>query len=108
MSSMTGHAVVIAGAGPTGLMLAGELALAGVDVAIVERRASQALAGTRAGGLHARTIELLDQRGIADRFLLQGQMVQSASFAGISLDISDVPTRHNYVLGLWQNHIERT
>src|SRR6266545_3807963 len=59
----TDHAVVIAGAGPTGLMLAGELALAGVDVAIVERRASQDLAGSRAGGLHSRTIEVLDPRG---------------------------------------------
>ena len=71
---MTEHAVVIAGAGPTGLMLAGELALAGVDVAIVERRASQDLPGSRAGGLHSRTIEVLDQRGIADRFLSQGQV----------------------------------
>lgn len=99
--------VLIAGAGPTGLLLAGELALAGVDVAIVERRASQALAGSRAGGLHSRTIEILDQRGIADRFLSQGQTAQIAQFAGIPLDISDFPTRHNYVLGLWQNHIER-
>ena len=88
-------------------MLAGELALAGVDVAIVERRASQDLVGSRAGGLHSRTIEVLDQRGIADRFLSQGQMAQVARFAGIPLDISDFPTRHNYVLGLWQNHIER-
>ena len=99
--------VLIAGAGPTGLMLAGELALAGVDVAIVERRASQDLAGSRAGGLHSRTIEVLDQRGIADRFLSQGQMAEVAQFAGIPLDISDFPTRHNYVLGLWQTHIER-
>jgi 2-polyprenyl-6-methoxyphenol hydroxylase-like FAD-dependent oxidoreductase len=104
---MTKHAVVIAGGGPTGLMLAGELALAGVDVAIVERRASQELAGSRAGGLHARTIEVLDQRGIADRFLSQGQVAQVAGFASIPLDISDFPTRHNYGLGLWQNHIER-
>jgi 2-polyprenyl-6-methoxyphenol hydroxylase-like FAD-dependent oxidoreductase len=104
---MTEHAVVIAGGGPTGLMLAGELALAGVDVAIVERRASQDLAGSRAGGLHSRTIEILDQRGIADRFLSQGQVAQVAGFAWISLDISDFPTRHNYGLGLWQNHIER-
>ena len=56
---MTDHAVVIAGGGPTGLMLAGELALAGVDVAIVERRANQGLVGSRAGGLHSRTIEVL-------------------------------------------------
>ena len=104
---MTEHAVVIAGGGPTGLMLAGELALAGVDVAIVERRASQELAGSRAGGLHARTIEVFDQRGIADRFLSEGQVAQVAAFAGTPLDISDFPTRHPYGLALWQNHIER-
>jgi len=104
---MTEHAVVIAGGGPTGLMLAAELALAKVDVAIVERRASQDLVGLRAGGLHSRTIEVLDQRGIADRFLSQGQVAQVAGFAWIPLDISDFPTRHNYGLGLWQNRIER-
>jgi len=104
---MTGHAVVIAGGGPTGLMLAGELALAGVDVAIVERRASQELDGSRAGGLHSRTIEVLDQRGIADRFLAAGQAMQVQGFAGIALDISDFPTRHNYSLALWQSHFER-
>jgi 2-polyprenyl-6-methoxyphenol hydroxylase-like FAD-dependent oxidoreductase len=101
------HAVVIAGGGPTGLMLAGELALAGVDVAIVERRPSQELAGSRVGGLHSRTIEVLDQRGIANRFLSEGQAAQVAGFAGVRLDVSDFPTRHNYGLGLWQNHIER-
>lgn len=105
--SVTKHAVVIAGGGPTGLMLAGELALAGVDVAIVERRPGQDLVGSRAGGLHSRTIEVLDQRGIADRFLSQGQIAQVASFASVRLDISDFPTRHNYGLGLWQKHIER-
>lgn len=104
---MTEHAVVIAGGGPTGLMLAAELALAGVDVAIIERRASQDLESSRAGGLHSRTIEVLDQRGIADRFLSQGQAVQIQSFGGVPLDISDFPTRHNYGLALWQRHIER-
>jgi 2-polyprenyl-6-methoxyphenol hydroxylase-like FAD-dependent oxidoreductase len=104
---VTEHEVVIAGGGPTGLMLAGELALAGVDVAIVERRASQDLPGSRAGGIHSRTIEVLDQRGIADRFLSEGQVVQVAQFASVPLDISDFPTRHPYTLGLWQNHIER-
>src|SRR5918911_769032 len=104
---MTEHAVVIAGAGPTGLMLAGELALAGVDVAIVERRDSQDLTGSRAGGLHSRTIEVLDQRGIADRFLSQGQIAQIAGFAWIPLDMSDFPTRHPYGLALCQSHIER-
>jgi 2-polyprenyl-6-methoxyphenol hydroxylase-like FAD-dependent oxidoreductase len=104
---MTGHAVVIAGGGPTGLMLAGELALAGVDVAIVERRESQDLAGLRAGGLHIRTIEVLDQRGIADRFVSQGRVIHAAPFATIALDISDLPTRHSYFLALWQTRIER-
>jgi 2-polyprenyl-6-methoxyphenol hydroxylase-like FAD-dependent oxidoreductase len=106
-TAMTEHAVVIAGGGPTGLMLAGELALAGVDVAIVERRPDQYLPGSRAGGLQSRTIEVLDQRGIADRFLAEGQVAQVAGFAMIRLDISDFPTRHPYGLGLWQRHIER-
>ena len=104
---MKGHAVVIVGGGPTGLMLAGELGLAGIDVAIVERRASRDLDGSRAGGLHSRTLEVLDQRGIVDRFLSQGQVVQVAGFASVPLDISDFPTRHPYGLGLWQTHIER-
>jgi 3-(3-hydroxy-phenyl)propionate hydroxylase len=104
---MTEHTVIIAGGGPTGLMLAGELALAGIDVAIVERRLNQDLAGSRAGGLHSRTIEVLDQRGIAGRFISQGQVAQVAHFSGTLLDISDFPTRHNYGLALWQNHIER-
>lgn len=102
------HEVLVAGGGPTGLMLGAELALAGVDVAIVERRAGQDLVGSRAGGLHARTIEMLDQRGVAQRFLEQGQLAQVAGFCGVRLDISDFPTRHNYGLALWQRHIERT
>ena len=105
--ALSEHAVVIAGGGPTGLMLAAELALADVDVAVVERRANQDLVGTRAGGLHARTIELLDQRGVADRFLREGQIVQLAGFAWSRLDISDLPTRHAYGLALRQSHIER-
>jgi 2-polyprenyl-6-methoxyphenol hydroxylase-like FAD-dependent oxidoreductase len=104
---MTQHAVVIAGAGPTGMMLAGELALAGVDVAICERRASQERDVSRAGGLHSRTIEVLDQRGIADRFLAEGDAMQIQSFAGTRLDISDFPTRHSYGLALQQKHSER-
>lgn len=99
--------MVIAGAGPTGLMLAAELALAGVDVAVVEPRVSQELEGSRAGGLHSRTIEIFDQRGIADRFLAEGQVVQVGQFAGVPLDISNLPSRHPYSLGLWQNDIER-
>ena len=104
---MTEHAVVIAGGGPTGLMLAAELALAGIDVAIVERRTSQDLDGSRAGGLHTRTIEVLDQRGVAERFLSEGQEHPFVGYAGTVLDISDFPTRHNYLLALWQRDIER-
>jgi 3-(3-hydroxy-phenyl)propionate hydroxylase len=104
---MKKHAVVIAGGGPTGMMLAAELALARVDVAIVERRPNQDLEGSRAGGLHSRTIEVLDQRGVADRFLTQGKVMQVAGFAMIPLDISDFPTRHPYGLALFQDRIEQ-
>src|SRR3954470_11283990 len=104
---MTGHAVVIVGGGPTGLMLAAELRLAGADVAVVERRESQDLAGLRAGGLQIRAIEVLDQRGVADRFISQGQIIPCAPFGGITLNIGDLPTRHSYFLALWQIHIER-
>ncbi|HWZ89823.1 MAG TPA: FAD-dependent monooxygenase, partial [Polyangiaceae bacterium] len=107
MTTLTQHAVVIAGGGPTGLMLAAELALARIDVAIVERRPNQDLEGARARGLLSRTIEVLDQRGVADRFLSQGKVMQGVGFATAPLDISDFPTRHNYGLALGQNHFER-
>jgi 3-(3-hydroxy-phenyl)propionate hydroxylase len=101
------HAAVIAGGGPAGMMLAAELALAGVDVAVVERRPDHVLVGSRAGGLHSRTIEVLDQRGVADRFLAEGKTAQAAMFGTTILDMSDFPTRHPYALGIWQNQIER-
>ncbi|MGA2165117.1 MAG: FAD-dependent monooxygenase, partial [Solirubrobacteraceae bacterium] len=104
---MTGHAVVIAGGGPTGMMLAAELALAKVDVAVLERRPDHVLAGSRAGGFHSRTIEVLDQRGVADRFLAEGQVAQASMIGTTVLDMSDFPTRHPYSLGIWQNQIER-
>ena len=104
---MTEHEVLIAGGGPTGLMLAAELSLAGVDTAIVERRESQHLAGSRAGGLHSRTIEVFDMRGISDRFLSRGQVAQVVGFNLVRLDMSDSPTRHPYGLALFQNQIER-
>jgi 3-(3-hydroxy-phenyl)propionate hydroxylase len=100
------HAVVIVGAGPTGLMLAGELKLAGVDVVIVERRATQELDGARACGLHRRTLEELDQRGIVERFVALGQKHAVIPFPGTMLDAGDLPTRHNYTLGLFQDRIE--
>ena len=104
---MSEHAVVIAGGGPTGMMLAAELALAKVDVAVLERRPDHVLVGSRAGGFHSRTIEVLDQRGVADRFLAEGQPAQAAMFATTVLDMGDFPTRHPYSLGIWQNQIEQ-
>jgi 3-(3-hydroxy-phenyl)propionate hydroxylase len=101
------HEVVVVGGGPAGMMLAAELALANVDVAVVERRPDHALVGSRAGGLHSRTIEVLDQRGVADRFLAEGHVAQVATFGTTVLDMSDFPTRHPYSLGIWQNEIER-
>lgn len=104
---MTDTAVVIAGAGPTGMMLSAELTLAGVDVVVVERRPDHVIESSRAGGLHARTIEVLDQRGVVDRFLDEGQAMQVQMYAGVPIDISDFPSRHNYGLALWQSHFER-
>ncbi|GAB3056696.1 FAD-dependent monooxygenase [Intrasporangium mesophilum] len=99
--------VTVVGAGPTGLMLAGELALAGVDVVILERRTTPDLVGTRARGFHSRTIEIFDQRGIADRFLAQGRTSQGLSFANTPLEIASLPSRHPYTLGLSQGHVEQ-
>jgi 2-polyprenyl-6-methoxyphenol hydroxylase-like FAD-dependent oxidoreductase len=104
---MARHEVVIAGGGPTGMMLAAELALAKVDVAVVERRPDHVLVGSRAGGFHSRTIEVFDQRGVADRFLAEGKPAQAAMIGATVLDMSDFPTRYPYSLGIWQNQIER-
>jgi 2-polyprenyl-6-methoxyphenol hydroxylase-like FAD-dependent oxidoreductase len=106
-AAVTQHQVVIAGGGPAGMMLAAELALAEVDVAVIERRPDHVLVGSRAGGFHSRTIEVLDQRGVAERFLAEGQPVQAAMLGSTALDMSDFPTRHPYSLGIWQNKIER-
>jgi 2-polyprenyl-6-methoxyphenol hydroxylase-like FAD-dependent oxidoreductase len=91
------------------MMLAAELALAGVEAVVLERRPDAEIesARGRAGGLHARTIEVLDQRGVAERFLAEGQAMQVAAFAGVTLDLGDFPTRHPYGLALWQKHTER-
>jgi 2-polyprenyl-6-methoxyphenol hydroxylase-like FAD-dependent oxidoreductase len=106
---MAEHGVVIVGGGPTGMMLAAELALAGVEAVVLERRATPEIesARARAGGLHARTIEVLDQRGVAERFVAEGEAMQVAAFAGVTLDLAAFPTRHPYGLALWQKHTER-
>jgi 2-polyprenyl-6-methoxyphenol hydroxylase-like FAD-dependent oxidoreductase len=99
------HAVVIAGGGPTGMMLAAELALAGVDALVVERRETPELESSRAGGLQARTIEVLDQRGVGERFMAEGKIVQPLHFPA-TVDLSDFPTRRPHGLGLWQKRFE--
>jgi 3-(3-hydroxy-phenyl)propionate hydroxylase len=104
---MAAHDVVIAGGGPTGLMLAAELKLAGADPVIVERRATQDLDGSRAGGLHVRTLEVLDQRGVAERFAAEGQLHPGFVFSQVFIDFRELPSRWAGVLALWQSHIER-
>jgi 2-polyprenyl-6-methoxyphenol hydroxylase-like FAD-dependent oxidoreductase len=99
------HAVVIAGGGPTGMMLAAELALGGVEAVVVERREGPELESSRAGGLQARTIEVLDQRGVGERFMAEGKVIQPLHFP-TTLDLSDFPTRRPHGLGLWQRRFE--
>ncbi|WP_280266096.1 FAD-dependent monooxygenase [Nocardia wallacei] len=98
--------VVIAGGGPTGLMLACELRLAGVGVVVVDGLAERT-GESRAGGIHARTMEILDQRGLLDGLLPQGRPLQAGHFAGLPLDFGDFGTRRPYVLAVLQSVIER-
>ncbi|MFC7381766.1 FAD-dependent oxidoreductase [Sphaerisporangium rhizosphaerae] len=106
MGGMTAQ-VVIAGAGPTGLMLACELRLAGVDVLVLERDAERADAESRAGGMHARTLEVLDQRGMVEPFLRAGRPLPGGHFSALPLDFRNLPTRHPHLLVLLQRRIER-
>lgn len=99
--------VVVAGAGPTGLTLACELRLAGVDVLLVDLLPERGTVESRAGGLHARTMEVLDQRGLVDRFLEQGRPIQAGHFSGLRLDFTGFPTRYPFTLALLQNRVER-
>ncbi|WP_433236406.1 FAD-dependent monooxygenase [Streptosporangium sp. CA-135522] len=98
--------VVIAGGGPTGLMLACELRLAGVEVTVLDRLAGRT-GESRAGGIHARTMEVLDQRGLAGRFLDVGRRLQAGHFSALWMDFSRFETRHPYMLAILQVTIER-
>ncbi|WP_447035089.1 monooxygenase [Streptomyces sp. DSM 118878] len=99
--------VIVVGAGPTGLMLGCELALAGVRTRVLERRA-RPQRDSRALSLHPRSVELMDQRGLLDRFLPLGRKVPGWHFAQLPtrLDFSALDSRHNYTLFLAQAHTE--
>jgi 3-(3-hydroxy-phenyl)propionate hydroxylase len=99
--------VIIAGAGPTGLTLATELRRGGVDVLLLDRQAERGVDGSRAAGLQPRTVEMLDQRGIVDRFLAAGAPSNLPSFAGIKLDYSQLPSRHPLAINILQSETER-
>ncbi|WP_425388261.1 FAD-dependent monooxygenase [Amycolatopsis taiwanensis] len=98
--------VAIAGAGPVGLMLAGELRLAGIEVVLVDRLAGRA-GESRAGGIHPRTMEVLDQRGLMAEFLAAGRPIQAGHFSGLFLDFSGFATRYPYTLAIMQAAVER-
>ncbi|MGY4969006.1 FAD-dependent monooxygenase [Streptomyces nigrescens] len=100
--------VIVVGAGPTGLMLGAELALGGVRVQILERR-TEAQRQSRALTLHPRSVELMDQRGLVERFLARGRAVPGWHFAGLDtrLDFSALDTRHGYTLFLAQARTEQ-
>ena len=99
--------VAIVGAGPTGLLLAGDLAQAGVDVTVLERRDTESNL-TRAFGVHARTLEHLDARGLADELLGEGARVARLSlFDHIRIDLSTMPTRFPFLLITPQYNVEQ-
>lgn len=98
--------VIIAGAGPTGLLLAGELRLAGIDVILIDRLPGRS-GQSRAGGIHARSMEILDQRGMLEPFLAGGIPIQAGHFAGLPLDTSTLATRYPYTLNILQGAIEQ-
>ncbi|HJT92680.1 MAG TPA: FAD-dependent monooxygenase, partial [Mycobacterium sp.] len=100
--------VIVVGGGPTGMMLAAELRLQGVNVAVLEKDAEPTRI-VRSLGLHVRSIEVMDQRGVLERFLAHGkQHPLGGFFAGINKPAPDrLDTAHPYVLGIPQNITDR-
>lgn len=99
--------VVVVGAGPTGLLLAGDLAAAGVRVTVLEKREAESNL-TRAFGVHARTLELLDARGVADELIATGTPLSSLRlFGGARLDLGRLRTRFPFLLVTPQSNTER-
>jgi 2-polyprenyl-6-methoxyphenol hydroxylase-like FAD-dependent oxidoreductase len=100
--------VIVCGGGPTGMMLAAELRLHNVDVVVLERE-SEPSGMIRSLGLNPRSVEILDQRGLLERFVENGQRYPAASrFAGIDKPWpADLDTAHGYVLGIPQPVTDR-
>lgn len=99
--------VIVVGAGPTGLLLAGDLAAAGIRVSVLERRREESSL-TRAFAVHARTLEQLDARGLADGIVAGGAAVSGLRlFGAVSVDLSRVPSRYPFVLITPQYRVER-
>ncbi|ACZ88542.1 FAD-dependent monooxygenase [Streptosporangium roseum] len=98
--------VIVAGAGPTGLMLAGELALAGVRAVVVERLPERG-GQSKALGLQPRSAEVLDLRGLLEPLMDRAiQRVPGGHFAGLRLDLDVWDTRHPYMIGIPQTRVE--
>ncbi|GAB3174995.1 FAD-dependent monooxygenase [Myceligenerans halotolerans] len=105
----TTTSVIVVGAGPTGLLLAGDLAEAGLDVTIIEKRPAGLSNLSRAFGVHARTMEMLDMRGLAEELLAYAsyKMDKIAAFGNAELDLSQLPTAYPYLLVCSQTNVER-
>ncbi|MER5767754.1 FAD-dependent monooxygenase [Streptomyces sp. NPDC001985] len=99
---------LVVGAGPTGLLLAGDLAAQGIDVTVIERRPRAASTLTRAFAVHARTLELLDTRDLAEELLTRGKRIDRLRFfGGLGFDLAGLPTRFPFVLITPQYEVER-
>ncbi|MFF3493529.1 FAD-dependent monooxygenase [Streptomyces sp. NPDC002795] len=107
-SSHGTSSVIVVGAGPTGLLLAGDLAAAGVPVTLVERRPHQISNLSRAFAVHARTLEQLDARGLADELETKGQQLQRLRlFGSLVLELAELPSRFNHLLVVPQYEVEK-
>ncbi|MFI8523603.1 FAD-dependent oxidoreductase [Promicromonospora sukumoe] len=100
--------VIVVGAGPTGLLLAGDLATAGARVTVLEKRPTGLSNLTRAFAVHARSLEVLDARDLADELLIRGQRVESLRlFQHLTIDLAELPSRFRFVLVTPQYEVER-
>ncbi|MEU8484414.1 FAD-dependent monooxygenase [Streptomyces sp. NPDC048641] len=107
MNGTTPRTVIVVGSGPTGLLLAGDLAAAGVPVTVVEKRPHKVSNLSRAFVLHARTLEQLDARGLADRVEAKGQALDRLQFFNrLAIDLTGLPSRFRHVLVLPQYEVE--